>query len=100
MPEPIIEKDPNRYKYHCSLVKTRMDGCILQLMKFLNRFQWLETRHPIRGWIDFKSDLLCRCHDPQQWNCYEVLMALKEDTTVSDYKARFELYSAPLMESP
>ncbi|KAF7828587.1 Retrotransposable element Tf2 [Senna tora] len=66
----------------------------------LNWLQWLETRMEICLWQQFKSELLRRFHQSQKGNNYEMLMALKQTGTVSEYREQFELLSAPLKEAP
>ncbi|KAF7825234.1 1-phosphatidylinositol-3-phosphate 5-kinase [Senna tora] len=68
--------------------------------KVLNWLQWLETRMNIQSWSEFKKELLCRFHKSQQGNNYEMLMALKQEGTVAEYREQFELLSAPLKEAP
>ncbi|KAF7842448.1 Retrotransposable element Tf2 [Senna tora] len=68
--------------------------------KALNWLQWLETRMTIQSWGEFKKELLRRFHQSQQGNNYEVLMALKQEGSMAEYREKFELISAPLKDTP
>lgn len=59
--------------------------------KPLNWYQWLEVRNPVKTWSEFKRQVLNRFH--------EVLMALSQKGTVSEYREKFEFMSAPLSEA-
>ncbi|KAF7817722.1 Retrotransposable element Tf2 [Senna tora] len=54
------------------------------------------TRMTIQSWGEFKKELLRRFHQSQQGNNYEVLMSLKQEDSVAEYREKFEFISAPL----
>ncbi|KAF7814687.1 Retrotransposable element Tf2 [Senna tora] len=68
--------------------------------KALNWLQWLETRMNIASWEMFKGELLRRFHQAQRGNGYEMLMALKQEESVAEFREKFELLSAPLKNAP
>ncbi|KAF7815055.1 Retrotransposable element Tf2 [Senna tora] len=68
--------------------------------KALNWLQWLETKMVIVSWEVFKNELLRRFHQAQRGNGYEMLMALKQEGSVAEYREKFELLSAPLKNAP
>lgn len=68
--------------------------------KALHWFQWREMRKPWDGWENFKTELLKRYRSSQARNGYEVLMALKQNGDVEDYRQQFVVLSAPLKSAP
>ena len=75
----------------------KLDTVVLSLEgKALNWFQWREIRAPIHVWGEFKRELLNRFHPSQNGSAYEMLMALKQLTSVADYIEKFELMSAAI----
>lgn len=66
----------------------------------LTWLQWREGRLPISSWTEFKSELLRRFHDPRKGNNYELLMALRQEGMVAEFRTQFELFSAALKEAP
>lgn len=45
--------------------------------KALNWYQWLEVRHPVKTWVEFKRQVLNRFNHLQVGDSYEMLMALQ-----------------------
>ncbi|KAF7844308.1 Retrotransposable element Tf2 [Senna tora] len=65
----------------------------------LNWLQWLETRMVVQSWSEFKRKFLRQLHQSQQGNNYKMLMALKQEGTVVEYREEFEQFSAPLKDA-
>lgn len=64
--------------------------------KVLTWFQWWETRAEDQSWWDFKNALSRRFQPALAQNLFEVLLGLKQEGTVSEYRDTFEEISCPL----
>lgn len=64
----------------------------------LNWYQWTESRTPISTWRAFKATLIARFHLSFQGSAYEALVALKQSSTVTEFREEFESHAAPLKE--
>lgn len=53
----------------------------------------------MKTWTAFKWQVLGWFQHSQAGDAYEVLMALRKDGTVSEYREKFEALSAPLIEA-
>lgn len=58
----------------------------------------MDSYSPIHFWREFKATLIARFHPSFQGSAYEALVALKQSTTVTEYREAFETHSAPLKE--
>lgn len=75
----------------------KLDAGVVSLEgKALTWFQWWETRAPVTSWSDFKKEVIERFHCKQLGDEYEQLFALKQESTMAEYREQFELLSAPL----
>ncbi|XP_020203031.1 uncharacterized protein LOC109788665 isoform X2 [Cajanus cajan] len=64
--------------------------------KALTWFQWWEGRNPNSAWVGLKGALLRRFQPEMVQNPYEVLLGLKQEGSVADYREKFEANSGPL----
>ena len=64
----------------------------------LNWLQWVEVRSPVREWAAFKTLLLDRFRPSQDGSAHEELMSLKQEGSVVEFTAQFEMLSAPLKD--
>lgn len=53
----------------------------------------------MKTWSEFKRQVLNRFQHSQAGDAYEVLMALRQTGTVSEYREKFESMSTPLSEA-
>lgn len=66
----------------------------------LGWFQWLDSQEPFAGWRDLKSTILHRFSRTKDSDPTERLMALRQDSTVADYRNRFEPLAASMRGMP
>eukprot|EP00257_Ricinus_communis_P028075 XP_025015489.1 uncharacterized protein LOC112536827 [Ricinus communis] len=59
-------------------------------------FQWEEGRRPFRSWVDFKESLIVCFRSTQEGTLHDQLLALKQTTTVKEFRRQFEIIAAPL----
>nr|KYP50904.1 hypothetical protein KK1_027260 [Cajanus cajan] len=59
-------------------------------------FQWWEGRNQNASWTGFKGALLRRFQPEVVQNPFEVLLGLKQEGSVADYREQFEANSGPL----
>nr|KYP52090.1 Retrotransposable element Tf2 [Cajanus cajan] len=64
--------------------------------KALAWFQWWESRNQNPSWMDFKGSLLRRFQPVVAQNPFEVLLGLKQEGSVAEYREKFETNSGPL----
>ena len=67
--------------------------------KALNWFQWLESRSGHISWQRFKESVVQRFRSSQTGNHYEALISLRQESTVAEFREKFELLSSPLREA-
>ncbi|EXB66394.1 hypothetical protein L484_008284 [Morus notabilis] len=67
--------------------------------KVLNWFRWLESRSGSISWPFFKESVMQRLCSSQTGNHYEALIALQQDSTVAEFREKFELLLAPFREA-
>ena len=77
--------------------KEKLDAAVLCFEnRALNWFQWREVRAPIKKWEELKQDLVNRFQPSQSGTAYEMLMALRQNSSITEYIEKFELMSAAL----
>ena len=62
----------------------------------LNWFQWWEDQTPLRSWEEFKEAVIRRFQPGILHNPLGPLLSLKQDSTVMEYREKFEMLVAPL----
>lgn len=55
---------------------------------------------PIKGWNEFKKELIERFQNSQTGDIYEQVMALQQNSTMSKYREEFEILTASLTDEP
>lgn len=60
----------------------------------MNWFQWVDDQAPFPYWRAFHSALLQRFGQAQNGDPTEHLLSIKQETTVAEYRARFEPFVA------
>ena len=61
-------------------------------------YYYKDGRRGFRGWTDFREMLLKRFRTSQEGTLLDQLFALRQSSSVSDFRRRFEVLSAPLKE--
>ncbi|KAJ1378575.1 Retrotransposon gag domain [Sesbania bispinosa] len=62
----------------------------------LTWFQWWEFCTVNRTWEDFRTAVIRRFQPSMAQNSYELLLGLKQTSSVEEYREKFELYAGPL----
>ncbi|XP_031268741.1 uncharacterized protein LOC116127234 [Pistacia vera] len=62
----------------------------------LNWCQWVEGRDPFKTWEELKAALIARFRPSFQGSAHEALVALKQISTVTEYREDFEALTAAL----
>ncbi|KAJ1397185.1 Retrotransposon gag domain [Sesbania bispinosa] len=62
----------------------------------LTWFQWWEFCTVNRTWEDFRTAVIRRFQPSMTQNPYELLLSLKQTTSVEEYREKIELYAGPL----
>ncbi|KAJ1415921.1 Retrotransposon gag domain [Sesbania bispinosa] len=62
----------------------------------LTWFQWWEFCTVNRTWEGFRTAVIRRFQPSMAQNPYELLLGLKQTTSVEEYREKFELYAGPL----
>ncbi|KAJ1417644.1 Retrotransposon gag domain [Sesbania bispinosa] len=62
----------------------------------LTWFQWWEFCTVNQTWEEFRTAVIRRFQPSMAQNPYELLLSLKQTTSVEEYRERFELYAGPL----
>ncbi|XP_031276149.1 uncharacterized protein LOC116134605 [Pistacia vera] len=66
--------------------------------KALNWYQWMEGRDPFKSWEELKAALIARFRPSFQGSAHEALVALKQNSTVTEYREDFESHTTPLKD--
>ena len=64
--------------------------------KALTWYQWWEFRVKSPNWTNFKQVVIQRFQPSMNQSPYELLVSLKLEGTVEEYRKKFELYAGPL----
>eukprot|EP00256_Glycine_max_P042597 XP_006593215.1 uncharacterized protein LOC102668698 [Glycine max] len=64
--------------------------------KALTWYQWWEFCEKNPNWTDFKNAVIQRFQPSMNQSPYKLLLSLKHEGTVEEYREKFELYAGPL----
>lgn len=64
--------------------------------KALTWYQWWEFCAKSPNWTDFKQAVIQQFQPSMNQSPYELLLSLKHEGTVAEYREKFELYAGPL----
>jgi len=62
----------------------------------LTWFRWWEPSTQFHSWLDFREEVLRRFQPEHLQNPYELLLQLKQEKSMREYKDNFEMYASPL----